>query len=287
MEGKKAVYRQMENLRIWNRFGEEIVKNRRTYYVPKEKAGYYPLDEKLGMNVCSGFSPLMTYLLSFFGGCAAYGEGAKKVNAALGFSVRSTEVQNNTEKTGKRLEHIPLRAIPEEKQSEPCDVMIVEVGGTMSPRIQEEAGVTGRESLKQPTEYKECNVIALENWRRGERIDRWVGALYAKREEFDRYVGRMEIKMGELQAKEVVFIADGVKHNWDIQQTNFPGSVGILDFYHALERLGEFWDLYKNPQAGKQAYGRWRSMLYEGGILQVLEDMKNILYTEITGLRKG
>ena len=59
-EGKKAVYKQMENLRIRNRFGEEIVKRRRTYYIPEDGKGYYPLDEKLGMDVCTRFSPLMT-----------------------------------------------------------------------------------------------------------------------------------------------------------------------------------------------------------------------------------
>ena len=271
----------MENLRIRNRFGEEIVKKRRTYYVPEHGEGYYPLDEKLGMNVCSRFSPLMTYLLSFFGGCEAYGSAAKQLSEALGFSVSSTAVHNNTEKTGARLEHIPYCAIPDEKQSEHCEVMIVEIDGTMSPRIHEEDGITGWESLKQPTEYKECNVIAIEKRRRGRRCDRWVGAQYGKRADFDRYVGQTGIKMGQLQAEQVVCIADGAKHNWDIQQTNFPGSIGILDFYHALEHLGAFCDGYKNQQAGKQAYARWRSMLYEGRILQVIEDMKADVYSKI------
>ena len=34
----------------------------------------------------------------------------------------------------------------------------------------------------------------------------------------------------------MVFPADGAHHNWDMQATNFPESVGILDFYHASER---------------------------------------------------
>ena len=88
--------------------------------------------------------------------------------------------------------------------------------------------------------------------------------------------------MGQLQADQVVFIADGAKHNWDIQQTNFPKAVEILDFYHVLEHLGEFCDMYTDPQAGKQAFARWRNMLYEGKILQVLEDMKGIVYTKIS-----
>ena len=37
--------------------------------------------------------------------------------------------------------------------------MIIEIDGTMSPQIKEIEGITGHESKKQPTEYKECNVI--------------------------------------------------------------------------------------------------------------------------------
>jgi hypothetical protein len=282
VEGKKAVYKQMGNVRIRNRFGEDIVKKRRTYYIPEEKKGYYPLDEKLGIDQCRRFSPLMTYLLSFFGGCEAYAQAAKQLSVALGFPVSSTAVQTKTEATGERLAHLPVHTIPDTKQSEHCDVMIVEIDGTMSPRIHEEEGITGRNSLKQPTEYKECNVIAIEKYTEGRRIDRWVGAQYGKREGFERYVRQTGLKMGQLQAQQVVFIADGAKHNWEIRQNNFPKSVGILDFYHALEHLGAFCDLYTNQQSGKQAYARWRTMLYKGRILQVLEDMKAVVYTKIS-----
>ena len=45
----------------------------------------------------------MTYLLSFFGGCEAYGPAAKKLGAAFGFAVNSTAVQNNTDKTRQNI----------------------------------------------------------------------------------------------------------------------------------------------------------------------------------------
>jgi hypothetical protein len=112
VEGNKAVYKQMENLRIRSRFGDEIVKKRRTYYIPATGAGYYPLDEKLGMSSCGRFSPLMTYLLTFFGGCESYTQAANQVSTALGFAVSSTAVQNNTETTGKRLAHSPVESMP-------------------------------------------------------------------------------------------------------------------------------------------------------------------------------
>lgn len=201
--------------------------------------------------------------------------GAQKLSDVCGFSVSATAVQKNTERTGKALEHHPLKAIPAKKQSQKCEVMIVEVDGTMSPQIREVAGVQGRESLKEPTEYKECNLISIEKRFRSGTCDRWIGAQYGERKFFEPHAGHCGIKMGQLLAKEVVFIADGARHYWEIQASNYPGSIGILDFYHVLEHLSGFCELFHNEKAGKQAYAKWRSMLYEGEILQVLVEMKN------------
>lgn len=277
----------MGNLRFISRFGDVIVRNRRTYKIEGESGCFNPLDEKLGMNLCGMYSPLMTYLESFFGGSEAFSPTASKLSNALGFGVSSTAIQNNTEKTGKRLDHHPYKTIPYKKQSEPCELIIVEIDGTMSPRIHEEEGLIGRKSLKQPTEYKECNIIVVEKRNNGKPIDRWVGAQYGRRTEFDRYVGQTGIKIGQLQANQVVFIADGAKHNWDIQQTNFPDAVGILDYYHALEHLAEFCELYKNSNTGKQVFASWRNMIYEGRILEVIENMREVLFTKISDRDKA
>lgn len=275
VEGKVAIYKDMQNMRFKNRFGEEIVRKRRRYAIAGEATGYYPLDEKLGLEKYGGFSPLMTYLLTFFGGCEAYGTAARMVSTALGFSISATAVQKNTEMTGRRIDHHPFKAIPQKTENTACDLMVVEIDGTMSPQIHEEPGITGRESLKQPTEYKECNVVVVEKIKKGVgEVDRWVGAQYGPRQSFETYVRQTGLKMGQLQAKEVVFLADGAKHNWDIQKTNFPEAIPILDFYHALEHLADFCCLFREEQTGKHAYAKWRGMLYRGDIFQVLEEMK-------------
>jgi len=82
------------------------------------------------------------------------------------------------------------------------------------------------------------------------------------------------LKIEQLQAKEVVFLADGAKHNWKIQKTNFSEAIPILDFYHAIEHLADFCWLFQEEQTGKYAYAKWRGMLYKGDVFQVLEDMK-------------
>ena len=275
VEGKAALYKDMQNLTFKNRFGKKITRRRRRYAIEGNSKGYYPLDEKLGLDQCGFFSPLMTYLIAFFGGCEAYVPAARMISEALGFPVSSTAVQNNTEMTGRRIEHHPFKAIPGEKESDSCNLMVVQIDGTMSPQIHEEQGVTGRESMKQPTEYKECNVVAIEKSSQAAgRSDRWVGAQYGPREAFENYVRQTALKMGQLQAKDVVFLADGAKHNWEIQKTNFPDATPILDFYHAIEHLADFCNLIPKEQTAKHSYAKWRDMLWEGDVFQVLAEMK-------------
>lgn len=283
VDGKQARYKGDTPLQFINRFGIEVRRKRRGYQIEGESGRWHPLDEKLGLDLCSGYSPLMSYLLALFGGGEAFSPSAKKLSSSLGFSISATAVQRNTEKVGKRIEDHPLRSIDGKKQNQRCDLMLVEIDGTTSPQIKEEEGVRGRESLKLPTEYKECNVVVIEKLNRcgsSERgflyqsQDRWTGAMYGKRVLFDHYVHEAGLAMGQLEAKQYVFIADGAKHNWEIQMNNFPGAIQILDVYHALEHLGEYCVLFRNEAKGKQHYGRWRDLMLKGDTLQLLHEMK-------------
>lgn len=89
VDAKPARYRDTANLRLITRFGNEVVRKRRRYYIEGE-GGYCPLDEKLGVDECAGFSSLMTYLQALFGGSEAYATGARRLGAALGFGVSAT-----------------------------------------------------------------------------------------------------------------------------------------------------------------------------------------------------
>ena len=73
----------MQNLRFINRFGENITLSRRNYLIEGQAKGYYPLDRKLGMDKCWKCSPLMTYLIPFYGACDAYSLATKKLSKAL------------------------------------------------------------------------------------------------------------------------------------------------------------------------------------------------------------
>lgn len=283
VDGEKALYKGESTLSFLNRFGQTVKRRRRGYRIDGAAGRWYPLDEKLGLHACAGYSPLMTYLVSLFGSGEAFEPASKKLGAALGMKISATAVQRNTELVGRRLEHRPLRSIDSARQSTACDLMVVEIDGTTSPQIVEVEGITGRESLKQPTEYKECNVAVIEKHSRRstadgaadyEFQDRWTGAMYGARALFEQYVHEAGIGMGQLKAEQVVFIADGAKHNWEIQMDNFHEAIQILDVYHALEHLGVYCALFSDESRAKQRYGRWREMMLAGDTLQLLHEMK-------------
>jgi hypothetical protein len=283
--GKVAVYDGRRKVRFRNRFGGETAITRRCYKDVEQPGGWYPLDEKLALDKCLGYSPLMSYLLASFGASEPFERGAELLSEALGFSVSGTAVQRNTEAVGERISENPYELIPARKAQQACEVMVVEVDGTISPQILEKQGVSGRESLKQPTDWKECNVVVIQKLRGGKEVDRWTGARYGKHLEFERYAGRAAIAMGQHVAQGVVFLADGAHTNWELQKTNFPGSVGILDFYHASEHLGDFCALLKDQRRAPVVHHRWAHMLLEGQALQVMQEMRR--KAETVGDRAG
>jgi hypothetical protein len=273
VRGRVAVYAGMRNLRFINRFGGQTVRARRAYKYLEGGGSYCPLDEKVRMEVCGGFSPLLSYLIAAHAVTDSYQTSAKLLSETIGFRVSSTAVQRNTELIGEQLPDCAYEAVPAQKIDEPCELMVVEIDGTMTPQIVEKEGLSGRESLKQPTEYKECNVLVIEKYRGEQRIDRWLGAKYGPRSVFEEYVRRCGLSMGQLKAAKVAFIADGAHTNWEIQKTNFPEAIPILDFYHAVEHVGAFCGLYSEAALGTQKRNRWIHMMSEGDVLQMIHEM--------------
>jgi len=275
VEGHEAVYDQMRNLRFRNRFGGLTVRSRRCYKFLDEPGGYYPLDEMLGVDKCRGFSPLMTFLQVLFGSSRPFEESAELMSKVLGFGVSGTAVQRNTEESGQQLDDDPYHAIDKGQRGVSCDVMVVEMDSTTSPQIHQEEGISGRESLKQPTEWKMCHVGTIEKFSGGCLDAQWSVSRYGSMESFGLHLGRSGLAMGMGCARKVVFLSDGLKANWQICFDHFPGAIQILDFYHASEHLGEFCRLFKNLQTGEKRYKKWYQMLLDGEILQVMAEMKN------------
>ncbi len=286
VEGQEAVYDGGRNLRFRNRFGGQTVRRRSCYKFLHKRGGYYPLDEKLGMDKCGGFSPLMTFLQVLFGASRPFEESSVLISKALGFGVSSTAVQWNTENAGEQLDDNPYHVIDKEQRNRSCDEMIVQMDSTSSPQIHQEEGITGRESLKQPTEYKMCHVGTIQKLTGGELTDEWSVARYGTLESFGLHLGRSALVMGLERAKKIIFLSDGLRANWQICFDHFPAAIQILDFYHASEHLGDFCKLFNTPEKGQECYKRWYQMLLDGEVLQVMAEMK-IAVDQLSSPKEG
>ena len=273
VDGEVAVFEQVRNLRFINRFGEHVVRPRRCYKFRNQPGSFAPLDAKLGIEGCFGFSPLMTMLICMLGADEAYERSATKLEALLGYAVSSTAVQRTTEKTGERIPDDPAELIDAAQHGQPCPLMVVEVDGTTSPQISPLPGVTGRKSLRAQTCFKECNLVVIEK-RDGKKItDRWTGARYGPRKDFEPYAAQAGMQMGFMDAEQTLFIADGARHNWELAMTHFPGAVQILDYYHAAGHLAEFCDLLAAAMRSERLR-QWKTLLYDGETLQLIHEMK-------------
>ena len=112
VEDEEAVFDQVRPLRFQNRFGGLTVRVRRCYKYLRRKGGYYPLDERLGLDKCGGFSPFLTFLQVLFGSARPFKESAELLSKALGFLISSTAVQWNTENAGGQLNDEAYRGPP-------------------------------------------------------------------------------------------------------------------------------------------------------------------------------
>ena len=185
-----------------------MVRPRRCYKGLDQAGSFAPLDAQLGIEGCFGFSPLMTMLICLLGADESYERSATKLEALLGYAVSSTAVQRTTEKTGERIPDDPGELIDAAQHGQPCPLMVVEVDGTTSPQISPLPGVTGRKSLRAETCWKECNLVVIEKRDRKKVIDRWTGARYGPRTDFEPYAAHAGMQMAFMGAEQTLFIAD-------------------------------------------------------------------------------
>ena len=91
-----------------------------------------------------------------------------------------------------------------------------------------------------------------------------------------RRTSRAAAGLSFLEAPRTLFLADGARHNWELQQTHFPGAIPILDYYHAAEHVADYCDLL--PATLRADYlRRCSTLLWHGEVLQMIHEMKQAL----------
>ena len=131
----------------------------------------------------------------------------------------------------------------------PIPILYAEVDGTGGPMVPEElAGRRGKQADGSPkTREVKLGAIFTQTQTDAERLPlrdhqstTYVGSFEAA-PDFGRRVRAEALRRGMNQAAKVVFIGAGAAWIWELERMDFPTAILILDLYHALERLPEWY----------------------------------------------
>lgn len=258
---------------------------RTVYECPKTRLQVAPLDAELGLGRGAKMTREVVSKVAWAGARSSYGGAAEDLRRLAGIEVSRAEfarvVIDEGERVGAR------QAEREERWSEPvssdrpvfapefdCERLVVEADATAVLTVagEEHKMVYCARAYDAEARYEKAGreMIAGDSSRfaaSGETI-----------EEFKYSVDALANRMGARSAKAMVFLADGAPALWKIASERLPSAVQIQDFWHVSEHLFSLARALhgdRTPQA-KQAGERWKAMLYEGKVADIIDELKTL-----------
>lgn len=76
--------------------------------------------------------------------------------------------------------------------------------------------------------------------------------------------------------KDLVFINDGAKWQWNWIDAEYPEATQILDFYHAMEHIGKYLTLLLNSEQRKEMMSVYAKILQEQGVDKLWEEIEQL-----------
>lgn len=255
-----------------------VVRLRRDYfYSSAERTGRFPLDEALGL--VESFSPALVRL----GARAAAREGYEAASADLaalaGIALEGRQIHRLVHRVGPQVA-AALEEGPQTKP-EPIPVMYVEVDGTGVPMVPEElAGRKGKqEDGSSKTREAKLGCVFTQTKadeqtgepQRDPDSTTYVGS-FETAEDFGGRIRREALRRGSGQAAKIVFLGDGAAWIWELARVNFPSAIGIVDLYHALERLHELCQglYFGKPSWAARTEQKWKEMLLNDQVAEFI-----------------
>ena len=266
----------------------------RAYYAPLQGTGkgWVPLADQLGIG--GGYTPGCQYFMARFCGEQSYEQGLEQFHEVFRPDGRELVSMNKAfemvREVGDGLEEQRQKEIAE-RADEPVEVR-EEITGTMAASI--DAGKVATRTNEQVTEdgkksydrsYRDAKVATVA----AVKVDKEGAAHCTKTscvtgiEHADQFFPRIEVEMsrrsGNVGALVLVVLGDGASWIWDrVADLAESGQKvwHILDFWHACDHLGKIGkELYgEGSQQFSVCYERWRSLLREGRVAAVIQELK-------------
>jgi len=220
-----------------------------------------------------GISSKLQEIICLLAQGKVFEDAEETLQALLGIGICSKQIQRVSEYYGEKLD----------KSEENYQEGNVDVPVVVSPKSNESVYVTvdgsmvytredGWKEMKVGRIYSESSRVSIQDKRTEVMNSLYVCTLGNNKEFFKKLDPYVE------PYKHKVFIADGAKWIWNWAEDFYSESVQILDFYHAVEKLGVYAALaYKNKEERQQWLEYQKQRLKADQVENVLEDLKNTI----------
>jgi hypothetical protein len=243
----------------------------RDYYLGDE-AGHCPSDAALGLE--GSATPALARVITRAAAQQPYGAASRDLAEYGAIRVDERQIHRVVQRLAPAVEPW-LAGLPESRQTVP--VMYVSCDGTGTPMRRAE--LVGRKG-KQPdgtAKTREVKLGAVFTQHRTDPEGHPVRdydsttyvASYQSAEPFSQLLRAEARRRGVGCATQVVFLSDGAAWCEAIPEQCFAGSVSILDFYHACQRLHELATALGVPNVEAQV-SRWKKLLMKDRVNLVI-----------------
>jgi Uncharacterised protein family (UPF0236) len=290
--GQRAHYVELRSKQVLTAVGEARVS--RPYYLCSHcHVGQFPADVELDIQHTE-LSPGVRRMLAAVGSASPFDDGRQQMQLLAGLEVTTKSVERTAEAIGADIAQSEQREIQRAVQldlpvivGEPIPILYVQMDGTGVPVVKKETEGRKGKTVGLPAHTREAKlgcVFTQATWDkegypiRNPDSTTYTGAIETA-EEFGKRLYLEAWKRGWNRAKKKVVIGDGAEWIWNLAADHFPGSVPIVDLYHARQHLWELArKLYPNDQSNQKAWMKihQKRLLDKGKIEQLVDSLRSI-----------
>ncbi len=162
----------------------------------------------------------------------------------LGVEVSDSTIYRLTDQVGQSVtEIIDCPETREEIRLEKDEIMYVQVDGSMLLTREE-----GWKETKLGRIFKSSSILPQSTNRQWIRESQYVGHL-GSHSTFEDLMSQIIDEPYHKNSGQIAFVGDGARWQWSWVEAEYPKAIQILDFYHAMEHIGQY---IKTVKVGKK-----------------------------------
>lgn len=259
-----------------------VVEFERDYYWCPE-CTRIPFDEELGIQG-EAFSPGTRKMMGYAASQGSYMEASEDLRRLAGLHISDHSIQREVQKTAGSLQAF-IENLPPEKTDSPLPVLYVSLDGTGAPMRKEVLEGRKGKQADGSAKTREVKVGCIYDQPKGAQTPQRASyiANFSTAEAFGADLLREARRRGLGRATTRVVLGDGAHWIWELARINFPGSIEILDYYHATEHLHELIRSMLGSQECSLASvtKQWEQWLWDGAIPLIIQEAQRLLLNAV------